>query len=47
MFANQLQIIIRLLEHNFAKQLAEKISKYSPVRRKQSFGGGTLIPISF
>lgn len=46
-YANQLQIIIRILEHNFAKQTAEKISKYSAVRRKQSFGEENLIPISF
>jgi len=45
-YANQLQIIIRILEHNFVKQTAE-ISKYSSVRRIQSFGGEKLIAISF
>lgn len=47
MYANQLQMIIKVLEHNFAKQMAEKISKYSSVRRKQSFEGENLIRISF
>lgn len=47
MYANQLQIIIKVLEHNFAKAMAEKISKFFWVRTKQSFEGENLIPISF
>lgn len=38
MYVNQLQIIIRILEHNFAKETDEEISKYSAVSTRESSG---------